>query len=63
MEDYVLRIYDRWGSVVFVSYDQSEKWQGRAGNHDYESGSYLYHLEYSNRSETEVVVGSVLVIK
>ncbi|MBL7700399.1 MAG: gliding motility-associated C-terminal domain-containing protein [Chitinophagaceae bacterium] len=46
-----IRIFNRWGGLVYTSDDLSKGWNGRVGNNIQPSGLYLYnvHYEYVNR--------------
>ena len=43
--DYHLTIIDRWGKVVFESYNQDNKWDGKYNSKDLRQGEYLYIFE------------------
>jgi len=45
-EWYELRIYNRWGQLVFVSKEPEVSWNGRYQNHWSPSGVYMYMLQY-----------------
>lgn len=42
--NYSLRIYNRWGELLFVSYDPSKGWNGTYGGEVVESGVYVWHI-------------------
>jgi len=65
---YDLKIYDRWGSLVFQSNDPSISWDGRSEFLDYQSGEYAYILKYEGFNDdaeriSEVLYGTVLMVK
>ncbi len=46
-ESYVMRIFNRWGQVVFETRDPREHWDGRYANAEAPSGLYLYLIDYT----------------
>lgn len=48
LEFYSLKIYDRWGSLLFESTDPQTGWNGKtsASDRNVEAGVYIYTLEY-----------------
>jgi gliding motility-associated-like protein len=42
---YVLRVYNRWGIMVFESTDPTQGWDGNFLNSACESGMYIWHLQ------------------
>lgn len=67
VSDYELRIYNRWGEVIFVSNNPEQKWDGTYRGVAYPSMLYPYVVSYKSESfpERERVVkrGSVLLIR
>ncbi len=57
-EAYTLRVFDRWGGIVFETTDFSEGWNGRKNN----SGSILPQDVYSYQYTFEVIDGNERVI-
>ena len=45
-EGYTLRVFDRWGGVLFETGDPAAGWTGEARGQRLPSGAYLYQLEY-----------------
>ncbi|MFZ4785304.1 MAG: PKD domain-containing protein, partial [Flavobacteriales bacterium] len=45
--DYHCRIYNRWGALIFETFDPTEKWLGNTRSSDYfvPDGVYHYHIE------------------
>ncbi len=62
MEDYNLTIFDRWGSLVFQTNDQSIQWNGQLKNNKIVPGVYIYQCSFSNLGVTEQVVGNITVL-
>jgi gliding motility-associated-like protein len=44
--DFELRIYDRWGSKVYESFDYKEKWNGGTDKYFVPNGIYNYKISY-----------------
>ncbi|MEX2596671.1 MAG: gliding motility-associated C-terminal domain-containing protein [Salibacteraceae bacterium] len=62
-----LRIYDRWGKLVFETKDQNTTWDGKINNQIAPVGSYGYVCEYKALYDGEPinrnVQGSVTIIR
>lgn len=60
-----IRIFNRWGGVVFYSENLSDGWDGKIGNEIQPSGLYVYHLryEYVNRPGTFTKKGTFSLIR
>jgi len=64
-----LRIYDRWGNLVFEnqnfpSNDRSQGWNGRYNSKEVEQGVYIYTLEYEDpQNGVQVRNGSLTVFR
>lgn len=65
--DYELRIFNRWGEVIFVSTNPEQKWDGTYRGVIYPSMLYPYIVSYKSESfpnrERVVKRGSVLLIR
>ena len=50
ISEYNIKIYDRWGTIIFESNDPTEAWLGqiRGGDHFAEDGMYYYQVKLSN---------------
>jgi gliding motility-associated-like protein len=60
------QIFDRWGEIVFESYDQTSKWDGTYGEqYKVQDGIYTYILSYKNSIEPErfFLTGHITLIK
>lgn len=42
--NYSLRIYNRWGELLFESYDPSKGWDGTYGGEVVQTGVYIWHI-------------------
>ena len=61
-----LRIYDRWGNMVFsnenfLPNDPSEGWNGTFNGRTVEQGVYVYVIEYVTRNGVNVLSGDLTV--
>ena len=45
--DFHLTIYNRWGEIIFESYNHTEYWDGTYNNSLCQPGSYTYNVEFS----------------
>lgn len=63
-KEYELRIYNRWGNVVFETKDYSKPWNGKEPNgNSAPTGSYIYYLRIKSPNDQIVEQkGSILVI-
>jgi gliding motility-associated-like protein len=59
IDNYLLRIFNRWGEVVFTTHDKNETWKGI--NNDI--GTYVYYLQYDDKKRTQIKQGSVELIR
>ncbi|MEM9836962.1 MAG: gliding motility-associated C-terminal domain-containing protein [Bacteroidota bacterium] len=46
LEDYALRIFNRWGQVVFTSTNPAEAWDGKLNGVNQAMDTYLYKVRY-----------------
>jgi len=63
LEDYSLTIFDRWGSLVFQSDDQTVQWNGKLKNTESVPGVYVYTCTYTNLGISALVSGNITVLK
>jgi gliding motility-associated-like protein len=65
--DYEMRVYNRWGEVIFMSNNPEQKWDGTYRGSDYPSMLYPYVISYKSESFPErgkiVRRGSVLLVR
>jgi len=60
LQDFELRVFNRWGEMVYESYKQEERWDG-VGMVD---GVYVYVLKYKNENdETRRYKGYLTLLK
>lgn len=59
-----LRIYDRWGELIFSSTDFGDKWDGRFRGQALDPGVYVYYMEaICPNSRPFTKVGNITVLK
>ena len=65
MKNYKFFIYDRWGNIVFKSFDYAVGWDGTNGKgQEYASGIYACVIEYTNSKDKQTTKnGSVTVVR
>ena len=63
-ENYEMRIYDRWGQLVFVSHRLENGWDGHLNGHIAPQGTYAYQINYVDiEGKPNSVKGSVLLLR
>lgn len=65
VSEYHIRIYNRWGNMVFESNDVQDGWYGRF-NYDYAPiGTYVYLVEYKakGKQKTQYIKGNVTLLR
>ncbi|MFT6323232.1 MAG: gliding motility-associated-like protein [Halieaceae bacterium] len=60
-----IAIYDRWGSLVFESFDMTNSWNGTVGSKEAATGVYSYVIWYNTgiKSESVTLTGEVYLIR
>ncbi len=51
IQDYELRIFNRWGEMIFKSNDVTEGWDGTINGKNCQMDVYVYQIDYSYNSE------------
>ncbi len=54
LNDFDMKIFDRWGKVVFRSNSLSKKWNGKFKNENLPDGVYLWTVSYTNTAQQRV---------
>ena len=61
---YTLRIFDRWGNVIFESSDITKTWDGKHNGTDVEDGVYLYKIDVKGENdEVKEVIGHINLLR
>ena len=64
--EYDLKIFNRWGELMFTSTSESEVWDGNYRSAKAEEGTYSWKLNYRNvnqAEEVQVKLGVVLLVR
>ena len=62
-EDFSIRIYNRWGNLVFVSSDPAFRWDGKSNDGYVPPGSYVIKLQFRDTmGNYHVQHGEIVVI-
>ncbi|TDB59148.1 PKD domain-containing protein [Arundinibacter roseus] len=65
--DFEIKVYNRWGEVIFASEDINEKWDGAYKGQKVQPGAYPYVIRYGSEYYPErarnLLRGSVMVIR
>jgi len=63
-ESYKMRIYDRWGKLLFLTNNYKDGWDGTYSGHFVQSDIYSYKISYLTPSGNEEIhVGKVTLVK
>ena len=66
LQDYHAAIYNRWGEIIWESYDANVGWDGSIGNYglDIQDGVYIYSIVfgYKNTAKKEHLTGHIVRI-
>ena len=67
IENYEFRLFNRWGSLVFVSQNPNEGWDGTLKGQACETGVYVWtlsvHLMHNGKVQTKQLSGDVVIIR
>ncbi len=65
VSEFNMRIFNRWGNMVYESKDVYEGWNGRLDFAWADMGTYVYIVEYraKNKVQTQVVKGNVTLLR
>ncbi|PWL30447.1 MAG: hypothetical protein DCO96_05585 [Fluviicola sp. XM-24bin1] len=64
VEKMVLRIYDRWGEMVFESFDRTNGWDGTFRGKDMDPDTYDYYLQVTCIGGLEEIIkGNITLIR
>jgi gliding motility-associated-like protein len=63
--DYHLMIFNRWGELLFESYDMTKGWNGKYGGIQCQDGIYTWKVEFKVLKNDEHImkVGHVVIVK
>lgn len=65
--DYRLKVFDRWGGLLYVSEEADKGWDGKRQGEDAPAGVYVFVLDYTvvenGRSRTATATGSFQLLR
>jgi gliding motility-associated-like protein len=61
--NYELKIFNRWGNLVFESNNVETEWNGTHGGDQAESGVYVYYAKYNAGAGEQMTEGDVTLIR
>jgi gliding motility-associated-like protein len=65
--DYRLKVFDRWGGLLYASEEADKGWDGRRQGEDAPAGVYVFVLDYTvvenGRSRTATATGSFQLLR
>ncbi|MEI6311008.1 MAG: gliding motility-associated C-terminal domain-containing protein [Bacteroidota bacterium] len=59
IDNYLLRIFDRWGNIVFTTNNKNKSWSALSNS----MGTYVYYLQFDDYHQTQIKQGSLELIK
>ena len=59
--DVTIKVYNRWGQIVYETNTPSQKWDGTSNSHPLPSGTYLYVIFLNNGKHK--IQGSVCILR
>ncbi len=69
-QEFEMRIFDRWGTLLFQSKDAKRGWNGKYKNSEVASTAYVYYIRYrsvpidtSIQTFTEVMTGNFALLR
>jgi gliding motility-associated-like protein len=63
-DDFIFRIYDRWGNMLFESSDQGQGWDGSSDGKIVNSGEYVYTFSFKDNNGYSIKGhGSVTLVR
>lgn len=63
MESFVMRIYDRWGGLIFQSEVPELGWDGKSNNQLLDPGIYTYTISFVTYGRERLFSGEVLLLR
>ncbi len=63
--DFHVEVYNRWGEIIFESYNYTEYWDGTYNNSPCPVGSYVYKIQFGSKenSNNQIISGNINLIK
>jgi len=63
VSDFEMRIYNRWGEIIWESFDPNGKWDGSYNDGYVQDGSYIWTIQLKNGGVAQDFVGHVNVFR
>lgn len=63
LQEYDMKIYDRWGNLVFASSDLDYSWDGYIAGVEAVPGVYYYKLRYNFLDEAKTTSGVISLVR
>ena len=65
MSDFKIEIFNRWGQMIYKSFELSKGWDGTFKGKNLPTGSYVYKIKTSEYSEDKKLVktGTVALVR
>lgn len=64
LADFYIRIYNRWGQLVYTDDDQGFKWDGKHNDVNCPVGTYVYHISYTDlENQPQLITGYLNLIR
>lgn len=63
--DMSLKIYDRWGNLIFQNVNQPISWDGKFNNQNVQIGIYTFVVSYNKflSGTNEIISGNVTLLR
>ena len=58
-------IFNRWGEMIYESYDSNDYWDGTYNNSPCPAGTYNYKIQFGNKTDDgkKIVIGHVILLR
>ena len=63
VENYELRIFNRWGKNIFTTNNKDSRWDGTVGGSDAPGGVYFYYASYSDSTDEFKAEGDITLVR
>jgi len=64
LQNFALRVYDRWGQLIFMTNDINTGWDGTYKNKKLDQGVYVYLVEYSLKQKKSLQQkGTIILVR
>jgi len=62
-KDYTLRVFNRWGELLFITDNPASGWDGTFNNKQQDIGTYFYMAQFTVDGKRELLKGNVTLIR